>query len=285
MKILLTGGKGQVGSEFTEYVEQNPELGVELLITDLHNLDISNRDQVRATVAEFEPQWIVHLAALTAVDLCEDQVDLAFSVNAIGTRNLVQAADAVGAKVCYISTDYVFDGESSTPYREWDTPNPKSVYGKSKLAGELEVRPTDLIIRTSWVMGKYGSNILKTMIRLARGEGEVKFVGDQIGSPTVVSDLIRTIVDLITRDQSGLFHACNEGSLSWFELCRFVFQEVGADPNRVVEISSDQLDSSRKAPRPKYSVLDNMAIRLTKSKPLPNYRDSVAALVRTLLEG
>ncbi len=285
MKVLLTGGKGQVGSEFAEYVEQNPSLGIELCLTDLHNLDICDRNQVRSTVEDFQPQWIVHLAALTAVDLCEDEVDLAYSVNAIGTRNLVQAAEAVGAKVCYISTDYVFDGEGSTPYREWDKPNPKSVYGKSKLAGEQEIRPSDLIIRTSWVMGKYGSNILKTMIRLAQGEGEVKFVGDQVGSPTVVSDLIKTIIELVTSDQGGVFHATNGGSLSWFQLCKFVFQEVGADPSRVIEISSEQLDSSRKAPRPKFSVLDNMALRLTKANPLPDYRESVAGLVETLLKG
>ena len=284
MKILLTGGKGQVGTEFTEYVDANPNLGIELLVTDLHNLDIANRDQVRATVAELSPQWIVHLAALTAVDLCEDEVDLAYSINAIGTRNLVQAAEVVGAKVCYISTDYVFDGEGTTPYKEWDRPNPMSVYGKSKLAGEEEIRSSDLIIRTSWVMGKYGSNILKTMIRLAQGEGEVRFVGDQVGSPTVVADLIKVIIDLVQSDQSGVFHACNAGSLSWFELCRYVFEVAGADPNRVVEITSDQLDSSRKAPRPKFSVLDNMALRLSKVSPLPDYRESVAGLVKTLLE-
>ncbi|MDA8196088.1 MAG: dTDP-4-dehydrorhamnose reductase [Actinomycetota bacterium] len=284
MKILLTGGRGQVGTEFTEFIEVNPDLGIDLFVTDLHNLDISDRKQVLTAVSEFEPHWIVHLAAMTAVDLCEDQVDLAYSINAIGTRNLVQAASTVGAKVCYISTDYVFDGEGNTPYREWDRPNPMSVYGKSKLAGELEMRPSDLIVRTSWVMGKYGSNILKTMIRLAQGEGEVRFVGDQFGSPTVVADLIRVIIDLVRNDQSGIFHACNSGSLSWFELCRFVFAQAGADPNRVVEISSDQLDSSRKAPRPKFSVLDNMALRLTKLDPLPDYRVSVAGLVKTLLE-
>ncbi len=281
MRVLVTGARGQVGTELTTAL-QNLEYVTAVLATSRESLDFTVRQSVFDCVKDFSPSVIFHCGAMTNVDLCEDDTDRAFLVNGIGTRFVKQAARAASAKVIYLSSDYVFDGKANKPINEWSPTGPISVYGASKLAGEQELESCDIIVRTSWVMGVYGKNILKTILRLANGSGEVKFVNDQLGSPTVVSDLVTVLIQLMENDESGTFHVSNSGSVSWYELTRFVFEVTGHDPARVLPIRSFELDASRKAPRPGYSVLDNAALRLSGYPTMPDWRTSVESLCAEL---
>lgn len=281
MRILVTGSRGQVGSELIERLGKDPMVS-EVLATSSESLDFTLRESVLDAMKTFSPSVVIHCGAMTNVDRCEDEVDRAYLVNALGTRYLKQAARLVGAKMLYLSTDYVFNGASHEPIREWSRTDPLSVYGASKLAGEMELDSGDLIVRTSWVMGRNGKNILKTILGLAKGTDTVRFVDDQIGSPTVVSDLVTTIVALVRNRDSGIFHVTNSGSTSWYDLTRFVFEYVGAPGDRVLAIKSSDLDSSRKAPRPAYSVLDNSALRLGGYPEMPNWQESISHLCDAL---
>ena len=205
------------------------------------------------------------------MDACESEVDLAYAVNAVGTRHVAEAAVAVNAHLLYVSTDYVFDGRSERPYREWDAPNPLSVYGASKLAGERECPPGSTIVRTSWVCGAHGANMVKTALRLAEGTGTLRFVDDQHGSPTFTADLAAAIVTLGTDRRPGVFHVTNVGTTTWWGFVRATLEAAGADPGRVQPISTPELDPPRPAPRPANSVLDNMALRLSGLPPLPDW--------------
>ena len=246
-------------------------------------MPVDDRDAVLGTFAEFRPELVLHGGALTAVDRCEVEADLAFAVNAVGTRHVAEAAARVGAHVVYVSTDYVFDGTSDRAYREWDSPSPKSVYGASKLAGERECRPGSTIVRTSWVCGAHGANMVVTALRLAsEGDGELRFVNDQQGSPTFTADLAPAIVTLGLDRRPGLFHATNSGATTWWGLVRAVLAEAGADPERVRPITTAELDPPRPAPRPANSVLDNMALRLSGLPALPDWQDGLARLVAAL---
>jgi dTDP-4-dehydrorhamnose reductase len=182
----------------------------------------------------------------------------------------------------YVSTDYVFDGTSDRPYREWDAPCPTSVYGASKLAGERECRPGTTIVRTSWLCGAYGANMVVTALRLAAGDGELRFVDDQHGSPTFTADLAPAIVTLGLDRRPGVFHLTNGGATTWWGFVRAVLAEAGADPERVRPISTAELDPPRPAPRPAYSVLDNMALRLSGLPALPQWQDGLSRLVVAL---
>ena len=207
MRILITGADGQLGRDLHDCLEgrvprggrrcallgpegARPGVEHEVLGTDIGNMPVDDRDAVLTTFADFRPELVLHGGALTAVDRCETEADLAFAVNAVGTRHVAEAAALVGAHVVYVSTDYVFDGTSDRPYREWDAPCPKSVYGASKLAGEQECRPGSTIVRTSWVCGAHGANMVVTALRLAsESDGELRFIDDQHGSPTFTADL------------------------------------------------------------------------------------------------
>jgi dTDP-4-dehydrorhamnose reductase len=300
VRILITGGDGQLGSDLRDCLEgrvpvggkrcallgpegPRPDLRHELLSTDIDTMPVDDRDAVLGTFAEFRPELVLHGGALTAVDRCEVEADLAFAVNAVGTRHVAEAAARVGAHVVYVSTDYVFDGTSDRAYREWDSPSPKSVYGASKLAGERECRPGSTIVRTSWVCGAHGANMVVTALRLAsEGDGELRFVNDQHGSPTFTADLAPAIVTLGLDRRPGLFHATNSGATTWWGLVRAVLAEAGADPERVRPITTAELDPPRPAPRPANSVLDNMALRLSGLPALPDWQDGLARLVAAL---
>jgi dTDP-4-dehydrorhamnose reductase len=259
-----------------------PGLTYEVLATDVGNMPVDDRDAVAYTFAAFRPHLVLHAGAITAVDACESQVDLAYAVNATGTRNVAEAASAIGAHLLYVSTDYVFDGTSPRPYREWDTPNPQSVYGASKRAGELECPPGSTIVRTSWVCGAHGANIVKTALRLAQGEGILRFVDDQHGSPTFTSDLAAAIVTLGTNRRPGIFHVTNGGATTWWGLVRATLEATGADPERVDPIATSELDPPLVAPRPTNSVLDNMALRLAGLPALPTWQNGLSRLVDAL---
>jgi dTDP-4-dehydrorhamnose reductase len=290
MRILVTGALGQLGRELLEVFEADG--GHEVIATDAvagpddpaEKLDITDRDAVRAAFAEATPDHVIHPAAMTAVDRCEDEVDLAYRINAIGTRNVAEAARSVGAQVLYVSTDYVFDGTKQGPYLEWDTPNPMSVYGASKLAGERELDPGSTVVRTSWVCGRYGQNMVKTILRVADQHPELSFVDDQFGHPTFASDLARMIHLLATERRPGTFHVTNQGAVSWFEFARAVLEADGADPDRVKPITTEQLQPPRPAPRPANSVLDNAALRLSGIELLPDFREPLARTVAWIRE-
>jgi dTDP-4-dehydrorhamnose reductase len=177
----------------------------------------------------------------------------------------------------------VFDGEKDTAYHEWDTPNPQSIYGESKLAGEFEIDPDCAVVRTSWVCGRHGSNAIKTILRLASQPGNLQFVTDQRGSPTIVSDLVVALRAFIVDRLPGTWHVTNQGALTWYELARVVLTAADDNPGRVEAITTDQLDPPRPATRPANSELENRALRLAGRPMLPHYRDSVDQLVRELL--
>jgi len=277
VKILVTGAGGMVGREVVEALAPHDVIGL-----DHGRLDVSDRDAVLAVVGSVNPDAIVHCAAMTAVDLCESEPDRAFLVNALGTRFVVEAARRARAYVVAVSTDYVFDGTRPEPYDEWDTPNPASVYGRSKLAGELEVDGAGAVVRTSWVVGRYGANMVKTILRLAGGDGTLRFVDDQRGCPTVAADLATMLRTFVVERLPGLWHVTNQGAVSWFEFAQEVLRAAGHDPARVEPIATKDLDPPRPAPRPANSVLDNRALRLTGRELLPEFRESLPGLVRAL---
>ena len=229
------------------------------------------------------PDLILHAGAFTAVDGCETEVDLAYQVNALGTRHVADAARRVGAHVVYVSTDYVFDGTKPSPYVEWDAPNPRSVYGRTKLGGESELDASWTVARVSWVCGYHGANMVKTVLRLAGGEGPLRFVDDQRGHPTFADDLAPMLIRLGVERRPGIYHVTNQGEVSWYELVRDILAAAGGDPGRVEPISTAELTPPRPAPRPANSVLDNAALRLSGLPLLADYHEPLERLVRRLL--
>ena len=279
MRVLITGAGGQVGTELVDVFSA----GGHTVAGFTHaGLDITNRDAVRASIAEFHPEVIVHSAAWTAVDACEEDPDRAFAVNAMGTRFIAEAARLVGAPVHYISTDYVFDGTKDAPYVEWDEPNPQSVYGKSKLAGERELDDGSTVIRTSWVCGLHGPNMVKTILRLAAQHETLSFVDDQRGCPTFADDLAVKILELVEGRHTGIFHVTNQGAVSWYEFARAVLIATEDDPQRVLPISTADLQPPRPAPRPANSVLDNLALRQSGLAPAEDFLVSLSRLCMQL---
>jgi dTDP-4-dehydrorhamnose reductase len=281
VKILVTGAGGQVGREIVSSFA-----GHEVIGADRSTLDVTDREAVLAAVTTARPDAIIHTAAWTDVDGCESDEERALLVNGLATRHVAEAARRVRAHLCAFSTDYVFDGTKTEPYVEWDAPNPSSVYGRSKLAGERELAgdPAATVVRTSWVCGAHGANMVKTVLRLSADGGTLRFVDDQRGNPTFAHDLAATVHRLVVDRRPGCFHVTNQGSVSWFEFARAVLEEAGEDPERVEPISTEDLDPPRPAPRPTNSVLDNAALRLSGLPLLPDYRDSLARLVAELGE-
>lgn len=280
MKLLITGASGQLG---TDLVLSAQKSGHQVVVTNHDDLDITNKSQVDRVVGEAKADAIIHAAAWTAVDACESEPQKAMAVNRDGTANIVSAARAVGARVIYISTDYVFDGRKLTPYTESDLPNPQSVYGASKLAGEQQLDlTTDQIVRISWVCGEHGANMVKTILRLGATNPTLTFVDDQIGSPTFTSDAAPAIVALAVSNRAGIWHLTNQGSTSWFGFARDVLSAAGQDPNRVIATTTELLQPARPAKRPANSVLDNARMRQAKLTMLDDYHIPLQRLVDVL---
>jgi dTDP-4-dehydrorhamnose reductase len=229
-----------------------------------------------------QPDVVVNSAAWTAVDANESDPDRAWAVNALGVRHLADGARRAGAWVCHVSTDYVFDGTKPEPYVEWDRPAPVSMYGRSKLGGELELGPGDTIVRTSWVCGFHGGNMVKTILRLAGEHDTLSFVDDQRGHPTFADDLAAQIRRLVVDRRPGLFHVTNQGAVSWYEFACEVLATAGLDPDRVRPIATADLDPPRPAPRPANSVLDNAALRLSGLPLADDFRAPLRRLVARL---
>ena len=271
MKIVVTGANGQLGRDLVRRLSAEHEVygfGREAL-------DVRDPDACRDVLRRVRPDVVVHAAAYTAVDRAESEPDEAFRVNADGTRNIAMAAEEVGAKLCYVSTDYVFDGRKGRPYDEYDDTNPLNVYGRSKRAGEWLVQALCrkfFIVRTAWVYGAHGQNFVKTMLRLARERDVIRVVDDQVGSPTYTVDLADFLARLVVTDRYGIYHATNAGSCSWYEFARAIFEEAGLHV-RVEPCTTDEFP--RPAPRPKYSVLDHMAIRTNGFPDLRHWREAL----------
>jgi len=301
MRVLITGALGQLGREllgaFAEeghheiiaadiapVIESARASGAaaEHAGVDLAAVDITDRDAVLAVMTTVRPDAVVHPAAFTAVDVCETEVDAAYKVNVIGTRHIAEGARRIDAPVFYVSTDYVFDGTKDSPYLEWDQPNPQSVYGRTKLAGERELDPGSTIMRTSWVCGYHGQNMVKTILRLSAEHDSLSFVDDQRGHPTFAADLAAGIKRLVVDRRPGTFHVTNQGAVSWYEFARAVLESSGQDPERVSPIATADLQPARPAPRPANSVLDNAALRMSGLPLLPDYRQSLDQLVARL---
>lgn len=284
MRIVVTGSAGQLGSEILPIVEEHHDV----LGLDLHNCDLTDRDAVLGAVTTFEPDLILHGAAFTAVDRCEVDSDTAYRVNCLATRFIADGARRVGAHVVYVSTDYVFDGTKATPYVEWDDPAPASVYGRTKLGGERELDPRWTIARTSWVCGRHGSNMVKTVLRLAEERDELTFVDDQRGHPTFAGDLARKVLELGVARVPGIHHVTNQGAVSWYEFVAEILAAAGHPRDKVRPISTAELEAARPAdappmaPRPANSVLDNFALRNSGLGEMRDFREPLAEVVAAL---
>jgi dTDP-4-dehydrorhamnose reductase len=281
VKVLVTGAGGQLGHDVAAVCAA---AGDEVVAATRADLDVGDRDAVYQAVLALRPDVVVHGGAWTAVDACESDPDRAYRINALGTRWVADAAHRAGAYLCAVSTDYVFDGTKDGPYVEWDATNPQSVYGRSKLGGEHEVTahaPGAAVVRTSWVCGEHGHNMVKTVLSLA-DRPELAFVDDQRGCPTFTADLAVAIRRLAAARLPGTFHVTNQGDLSWYEFVRAILAAAGHDPAKVRPITTADLDPPRPAPRPANSVLDNAALRLAGLPLLPRYEESLAKLVSAL---
>lgn len=277
MKVLITGAKGQLGLELTKQFQLKKD--VELILTDVSELDITNTEKVYSFFQEHKPEVVINCAAHTAVDKCETDVDNAYKINAIGPKNLSAAAYSIGAEIVQISTDYVFDGESADPLTEFDSPNPQTIYGASKLQGEkltAEFNPKHYILRTAWLYGE-GNNFVRTMVKLSETNKSLKVVNDQIGSPTSTVDLARAIIKLIEEKNYNLFHATCSGQCSWYEFTKEIFRLKGID-TEVIPCTTDEFP--RPAKRPKYSVLRNYMMELTTGDIMRPWQEAIAEYLK-----
>jgi dTDP-4-dehydrorhamnose reductase len=274
MNIVVTGAAGQVGRALVPALDA---IGLGAIGLDHTALDVSSLAAVEAMIAEHKPDAIVHCAAYTNVDGCELDPELAMRVNGLGPSNLARAAG--DAHIVYLSTDYVFDGTKATPYVERDEPNPISVYGRSKRAGEraLDVE-RHAIVRTSWVCGDTGPNMIATILRLLSADKPLRFVTDQRACPTLVADLVPALVRTVNERRTGIWHITNQGAVSAYEFAQAVAEAAGYDRDRIEPITSADLD--RPAPRPANSVLASE--RVPKSEQLPDFRASLPALISNL---
>ena len=275
MKILLTGGKGMLGRTLVR------ELGgdFEVIATDLPEADITDENAIDAVIAQYAPEAVIHCAAMTAVDKCETERDLAFRLNARGSANVAAACRRQGVRLIAISTDYVFEGDSDRPYHEFDRPTGgRTVYGQSKLAGEEAVRtlcPDHVICRISWLYGAGGPSFVHTMMNLADGTRPVlKVVADQRGNPTNTTAVARALRGILGRPNlCGTFHLTCEGEATWAEFAEEIFRLAGRQ-QKVQPCTTDEFP--RPAPRPKNSRLEKMALRLAGLPPMPDWKEALA---------
>jgi dTDP-4-dehydrorhamnose reductase len=253
MKIVVVGARGMLGTDLMQVLVAHGVTGF-----DLPELDITDAEMSRGLLRDVHPEVVIDAAAMTNVDYCETHAEEAFLVNGQGTGNLAAAAHALGAKLVYYSTDYVFDGICAGAYHEQDAPNPQNVYGRSKLRGEEFVRsacPDHLILRTSWLFGCHGTNFIRTIVGAAREGRTLRVVDDQRGSPTYTRDLAARTLALLEKDGRGTYHATNSGSCTWYELARRSVEWANIAGASVEPVKTHQFP--RPAPRPACSILSN----------------------------
>lgn len=280
-KILVTGANGQMGSELRDLVKDHASIQTynhAFTFIDIENLDLTNKSQVENYFNTNSFDWLINCAAYTAVDKAEEEEELAYKVNADAVRNLAEQSKKHGFKLIHISTDFVFDGSKNTPYTEEDEPNPINVYGKSKLAGERalqQILDDHIIIRTSWLYSSYGSNFVKTMLRLSKERDKLKVIYDQIGTPTYAKDLAEVVLKFIAErpDAKGIFHFSNEGVASWYDFANAI---IGLSENGKCKVYPLRtFEYPIPAKRPQYSVMDKKKLSKNIDFNIPNWWHSV----------
>lgn len=274
LKILITGAKGQLASELEDIIIKekykdpflkNKYKNCECLTLSSKDLDITDFEKAKEIIVTNKPDALINCAALTNVDYCESNAELALKVNALGAKNLAVICDFLKTKLVHISTDYVFKGDDDKPYSEWDICNPETVYGKSKLLGEQYVREFTnkyFIIRTSWLYSKYGNNFVKAVLNLSKTKGEISIVNDQLGNPTNATDLAIHILNLTVTNNYGLYHCTGEGTCSWYDFARKII-EFSRSSCKVIPTSTEEYQKIdfRAANRPKNSALNNLMLK------------------------
>lgn len=279
MKVLVTGAKGQLG---TDLMNELAKRGIEGIGVDVQEMDITDAEACRRVIKNSGADAVIHCAAYTAVDAAEDNVDLCRRINGEGTRNVAQACKEADVKLMYISTDYVFDGQGTRPWEPDDERHPLNVYGQTKYEGELAVEELSdkyFIVRIAWVFGVAGKNFIKTILRLGKERGAVSVVDDQIGSPTYTYDLARLLVDMIQTDKYGRYHATNEGLCSWYEFAKEIFRQAGMDVP-VTPVSSDAFPA--KATRPSNSRLNKDKLSENGFERLPAWQDALGRFLKEI---
>ena len=279
MKILITGSNGMLAHDLINTLQERHDL----ILTTSKTLDITDKKQTIDYIRDKKPDLVINSAAYTDVDGCEENQDLAYSVNGEGVRNLALACRDIDCPLVHISTDYVFDGSATEPIREDGEIGPISVYGKSKLEGEeaiQEILDKYFIIRTAWLYGINGRNFPKTMLELAENHPEITVVYDEVGTPTYTPDLAEGISQLIETDYYGIYHLTNSGSCSWCEFARYIFEIAGRDV-KVIPVTASEF--ARPAPRPSYSVLDNSNWIERGFKPLRSYKDAIKEYIELII--
>ena len=282
MRVLVTGKGGQLASEFEMLKGDDPSW----TLLSVEDLDITDQSAVEDYFSNLNFDMIINCAAYTAVDKAEDELELAYAVNEKGLRNLVNVCNKYGSRLIHYSTDYVFNGESSIPYSENDSTKPKSVYGKSKLAGEELLKNNkaveSIILRTSWVYSNFGQNFVKTMLRLGKEKSELGVVSDQIGSPTFARDLAEDTLKILEDSNyqwknGDIYHYSNEGSCSWYEFAKQIFDFAG------VEVELNSLSSEEfptRAVRPKFSLLDKSKFKKTFKIEINHWKNSLKNMLK-----
>ena len=282
MKLLVTGYKGQLGFDV---VNEAHSRDIEAVGVDIDEMDITNAQQVNDVIKAGNYDAVVHCAAWTAVDKAEEPelLDKVRAVNATGTQNIVNVCEELNIPVMYFSTDYVFDGQGTTPWNEYDERHPLNVYGQTKYEGELAVEayPKHFIIRIAWVFGKNGNNFIKTMLRLGKERGAVSVVNDQIGNPTYTFDLAKLVVDMIQTDKYGTYHATNSGDfISWYDFACEIFKQAGMNEVQVTQVDSTAFPA--KAIRPKNSRMNQTELDKNGFNRLPAWQDALSRYLKEI---
>ena len=293
MKIVITGSKGQLGTQLQKIIANGyseigpvPEAikGCTVIPIDIDELDITDKNAVMKFMLDNKPNVVINCAAMTNVDACQTAYEAAMKANAIGPRNLATACEEVGAKIIHISTDYVFGGTGTVPYREWDVCNPQSVYGASKFLGEQYVREFStkfFIVRTSWLYGYIGKNFVKTMVRLGKTHDAIKVVNDQRGNPTNAEDLAHHLLKLAVTEEYGVYHCTGEGECTWFDFATQIMKEFNIDC-KVEPCTSDEFPSPTK--RPEFSSLDNLMLRCTVGNEMRDWKVALKEYAKNIDE-
>lgn len=291
MKILITGSRGQVGSQLINILNKGKsELGevpikiknAVVIGKDSKELNIANFDNVKKVFKEIKPDIVINAAAYTNVDGCEANKELAFNVNAFGAKNLAIACEDIDAKIVHISTDYIFSGEGSIPFKESDEASPQSIYGISKNMGDNFVREFSskhFIVRPSWVYGYNGKNFVYTVMKVGKERGSLKVVNDQRGNPTNVEDLSHHILKLIATERYGVYHCSGHGECTWYDFaCKII--ELSRIPCKVIPCATDEYPSEAK--RPTYSSLDNLMLRNTVGDEMRSWEEALSTFIENV---
>jgi dTDP-4-dehydrorhamnose reductase len=275
-RVLVTGANGQLGKTIKELYQEN-DIGLYFVFVSKEDLDITKHDDIETLFCKHKFDYCINSAAYTKVDFAESEPEKAQEINEFGTLNLAKACKKHKTVLVHISTDFVFDGNTSTCYNENDKPNPLNVYGTTKLNGELAISSileNFFVIRTSWLYSQYGSNFMKTMLKLAGQNNEIKVVNDQIGTPTFAPNLAHVIIKLIVSDckSYGIYHYSNEGEASWYDFAKAIFEETQTEIN-LIPIKQEAYKTPAK--RPRFSVLDKSKIKKVLALEIPHWRDSL----------